>query len=140
MFAGDDFEMSARASSTLGKAADSVRSDTALNRYHRSARPAPPRRRCGHSGEGDQQDRPTHAIGRGVDGSDRSEERLDLIREPIMNSVSVIFSRRGEVRRIDRTEFQLDTLGLRRIAEAIRKGLNRGLSRVTAEAISPSEI
>ena len=30
MFAGDDFEMSAKASNTLGKPADSVRSDTAL--------------------------------------------------------------------------------------------------------------
>src|SRR5271166_6852541 len=30
MFAGDDFKISAKASSTLGKPADSVRSDTAL--------------------------------------------------------------------------------------------------------------
>jgi hypothetical protein len=30
MFAGDDFKASAKASSTLGKPADSVRSDTAL--------------------------------------------------------------------------------------------------------------
>ena len=31
MFAGDDFEMSAKASGALGKPADSVRSDTALD-------------------------------------------------------------------------------------------------------------
>src|SRR5208337_123675 len=31
MFAGDDFKISAKASSTLGKPADSVRSDTALS-------------------------------------------------------------------------------------------------------------
>jgi len=30
MFTGDDFKISAKASSTLGKPADSVRSDTAL--------------------------------------------------------------------------------------------------------------
>ena len=45
MFAGDDFKMSAKASNTLGKPADSVRSDTALaegkmdGRANASARP-----------------------------------------------------------------------------------------------------
>src|SRR5271165_526952 len=82
-------------------------SPTSLNRYRRSARSPPPRRRCGHSGKGDQQDRPAHSIGRGVDGSDRGEDCLDLILEPIINAVFVVFSRRREVRRIDRTEFRL---------------------------------
>src|SRR5271165_6349299 len=37
MFAGDDFKISAKASSTLGKPADSVRSDTALVQLDRAS-------------------------------------------------------------------------------------------------------
>ena len=42
-------------------------------------------------------------------------------------------------RGVDGSEFLLDACGLRLIAEVIRKGLNRGLARVAAEAIGPSE-
>jgi len=40
MFTGDDFKISAKASSTLGKPADSVRSDTALRRFVGDAVPS----------------------------------------------------------------------------------------------------
>jgi hypothetical protein len=103
-------------------------------------RPPPPERCCGHSVKGDQQDRPAHAIGRGVDGSNRSEDCLDLIREPIINAVFVIFSRHGKVRRVDCAEFRLDVQGLRPIDEAIRKGLNRGLSKVMRRLLAQTKM
>ena len=110
-----------------------------LNQYLCSARPAPTRRRCGHSGKGDHEDRPVHPVGRRVHGSDRSEERLDLIRVPIINPASIFFSRRGEVRPDRSHPIPARRLDLRLIAEGIRKGLNRGLGGVTAEASGPSE-